>query len=62
MLMRFFITITATEILTSTMSMPLMFYKHGLSGNVLLTIVIIVTYKVLANIVITLTYGIFLKK
>ncbi len=35
MLVRFFITITATELLTSTISMPLMFYKHGLSGSVL---------------------------
>jgi len=54
--------ITATEILTSAMSMPLMFYKHGLSGSILLAIAIIVTYKVLANIIITSTYGIFVKK
>jgi hypothetical protein len=58
----FFIAITATEILTSAMSMPLMFYKHGLSGSILLAIAIIVTYKVLANIIITSTYGIFVKK
>ncbi|MCE2705519.1 MAG: VUT family protein [Proteobacteria bacterium] len=62
MLLRFFIAITATEILTSAMSMPLMFYKHGLSGSILLAIAIIVTYKVLANIIITSTYGIFVKK
>ena len=62
MLFKFFITISATEILTSMLSMPLMFWKHGLSGNVMLTIVIIVTYKILANIVITSTYGAFAKK
>lgn len=61
MLLKFFITITATELLTSTLSMPLMFYKHGLSGSVVLTIAIIVTYKILANIIITSAYGLFAK-
>lgn len=62
LLSRFFITITATEALTSVMSMPLMFYKHGLSGSVFLTTVLVVIYKVFANILITLFYGIFIKK
>ncbi len=59
---RFFLSITATEILMSAMSMPFMFYKHGLSGSVLLTIAIGVTYKVASNIVITSIYSIFIKR
>ena len=54
---RFFVTITATELLTSLMSMPLMFYKHGLSGSIILTIVVVVLYKIIANIIITAIYG-----
>lgn len=46
LMLRFFITITSTEILTSTMSMPLMFYKHGLHGSIILTILAIVLYKI----------------
>lgn len=61
-LFRFFITITATELLTSTMSMPLLFYKHGLKGSIILTIIAIVVYKVLANLLITFTYGIFINR
>ena len=48
--------------LTSFMSMPLMFYKHGLSGSILMTTMLIVTYKVFANVIITLAYGISVKK
>jgi hypothetical protein len=59
---RFFITITATEILMSAMSMPFMFYKHGLYGSVLPTIAIAVTYKIVSNIVITSIYSIFIKQ
>lgn len=62
MLFRFFLTITATELLTSMMSMPLMFYKHGLTGSIALTIIAIVIYKVLANMVITSIYGIIARK
>ncbi|MGV3278688.1 VUT family protein [Rickettsiales bacterium LUAb2] len=62
MLIKFFITITATEILISSLSMPIMFYKHGLEGSLLLTITITVLYKVFANVIITMTYSIFIKK
>lgn len=57
LMLRFFITITSTEILTSTMSMPLMFYKHGLHGSIILTILAIVLYKICANFLITFAYG-----
>ncbi|MEO2218027.1 VUT family protein [Chromobacterium vaccinii] len=56
-LLRFFVTITATELLTSLMSMPLMFYKHGLTGSIVMTILVVVAYKVFANIAITGAYG-----
>lgn len=59
---RFFITITATELLTSLMSMPLMFYKHGLEGNLLISIAISVLYKLTANIIITFVYVVTSKK
>lgn len=59
---RFFITITSTELLTSLMSMPLMFYKHGLEGSLVLSIAISVLYKVLANVVITFVYALFRNK
>jgi uncharacterized PurR-regulated membrane protein YhhQ (DUF165 family) len=62
MLFRFFLSITAAEMLISTLSMPLMFYRHGLSGSVALTIIIEVTYKIILNAIITFIYGIFLKK
>ncbi len=62
LLFRFFLTITATEALTSLMSMPLMFYRHGLVGSVILTTALVVMYKVTANVVITLSYGVMVKK
>lgn len=58
-LFRFFISITATEILISTMSMPLLFYKHGLQGSVYFTLLLVVIYKVVANLIISGTYGLF---
>ena len=58
-LFRFFISITATEILISTMSMPLLFYKHGLQGSVYFTLLFVVTYKVVANLIISGIYGLF---
>ncbi|MGV3278024.1 VUT family protein [Rickettsiales bacterium LUAb2] len=61
-MLRLFSAITLAEIITSSMSMPLLFYKHGLEGSLILTITISVAYKVLANIVITIVYGILIKK
>ncbi len=57
--LRFFISITATEILISTMSMPLLFYKHGLQGSVCFTLLLVVTYKLVANLIISSLYGLF---
>lgn len=55
----FFSSITASEILVSSMSMPLLFYKNGLNGSIILTICITVTYKVSFNLVATSIYMVF---
>ncbi|MCF6768430.1 VUT family protein [Thiotrichales bacterium 19S11-10] len=52
----FFSSTTAAEILTSSMSMPLLFYKEGISGSILLSIGVIVAYKIIFNLVATLVY------
>lgn len=54
--LKFFITITATETLISFMSMPLLFYKHGLQGDFLLTTLLAILYKVCANLLLTFLY------
>lgn len=52
----FFTSITASEFLVSSMSMPLLFYKNGLKGSIILTIVITVIYKVVFNFIATVIY------
>jgi hypothetical protein len=58
-ILNFFITITATELLISSLSMPLLFFKESLTGSVLLTICILVAYKVVANMLMTIGYGFY---
>ena len=52
----FFTSITASEFLVSSMSMPLLFYKNGLKGSIILTILVTVIYKVVFNFVATVIY------
>lgn len=52
----FFTSITASEFLVSSMSMPLLFYKNGLKGSIILTIIITVLYKILFNFIATILY------
>lgn len=61
-MLAFFISLTLTEALSSSLSMPLLFFKHHLTGSVLLTILISVIYKLLANMVITIIYSVLSKK
>lgn len=56
---RFFVTITLTEALISFMSVPLLFYRHGLEGNSYITWLVLVAYKVVANLLITSIYSLF---
>ncbi|MCF6777285.1 VUT family protein [Thiotrichales bacterium 19X7-9] len=56
MAISFFGSTTAAEILTSSMSMPLLFYKEGISGSILLSISVIVIYKLSFNFIATLGY------
>lgn len=55
----FFTSITASEFLVSSLSMPLLFYKNGLKGSIILTILITVIYKVVFNFIATVIYMIF---
>ncbi len=52
----FFSSITAAELLVSSMSMPLLFIKQGLTGSVILTIIITVAYKIGFNFLATSAY------
>lgn len=58
-ILKFFITITATETLISSMSIPLLFYKHGLEGSLILTAILVIIYKILVNILLTFFYWFF---
>lgn len=51
--------ITSTELLVTSMSLPLIFYKQGLTSRLILTILITVTYKLLFNLIATILYVIY---
>lgn len=52
----FFVTTTAAELLVSSMSMPLLFYRRGFNGGVYLSILVTVSYKVIFNLISSLVY------
>lgn len=58
----FFTSITVAELVVSSMSMPLLFYKQGFNTNVYLTIFITVSYKVLFNLLSTILYVLYTSK
>ena len=55
----FFLTITISELLVSSLSMPLLFIKEGLNTNIILSILAIVFYKIAFNFIVTLFYFIY---
>lgn len=55
----FFTSITIAEIAVSTMSMFLLYHKQELTGNVFLTILVIVLYKIVFNLVATIFYVLY---
>ncbi len=58
----FFSSITAAELLISSMSMPLLFYKQGLRGSVILTILLVASYKIIFNLISTGGYVLFARQ
>lgn len=55
----FFSSITAAEILITSLSMPLLFYHQGFKSGLILTISITVVYKLSFNLIATVLYVLY---